>query len=316
MGRARFVVSIDGAVEERAAPNVPQGTIQVGLRDAFVDIALTGTNAFTAPESVWIVKGGFFQTWIEPQTQIPDTEREFIDQPMESRGIRATEGFEASALTPDRGPGLALRLDPAFSNRAFAGAPGGTIPTQPRPDFGLELAVQTGAAELAANNDNDAPAISLAALVRLANGGHAVVGARYNPRTVGELPALQDETDTEATGGLRLLAGPLAIGGGFAYTRTTFPTTGGPARNAFGAHGQIGVRLGLSRNPIAIGYRFGVFDPSSLIVTDRVMEHTVGAALGVPRYRMRVQLQLTHVIEEAARALSNSRAQLAVEVAL
>jgi hypothetical protein len=309
-------VSIDGATEERANPNVPQGQIQVGLRDAFVDIALAGSDAFVAPTSAWIVKGGFFQTWIEPQTQIPDTEREFIDQPLESRGIRATEGFEASPLTPDRGPGLALRLDPPFSNRAFAGAPGGTIPTQPATNLGLELAIQNGSDERAANNDNDKPAISLAALARFANGGHVVGGVRYNPRTVGELPALQDENDLQATAGMRLLFGPVVVGGGVAFVRTTFPTTAGPSQNAFGAHAQLGVRLGVDRNPFVIGYRFGMFDPSSLLVTDRVMEHTVGAAFGVPRYRMRVQFQLTHVIEEAARALSNSRAQAAVEVAL
>ena len=46
------------------------------------------------------------------------------------------------------------------------------------------------------------------------------------------------------------------------------------------------------------------------------MEHTAGAVLGVPRYRMRVQLQLVHVVEQAARELSNDRAQLAAELAL
>jgi hypothetical protein len=46
------------------------------------------------------------------------------------------------------------------------------------------------------------------------------------------------------------------------------------------------------------------------------MEHTVGGALAVPRYRMRLQLQLTHVIEQAARELSNSRAQVALELTL
>jgi hypothetical protein len=66
--------------------------------------------------------------------------------------------------------------------------------------------------------------------------------------------------------------------------------------------------------PIAVGYRFSILDPSSLILTDRVMEHTAGAVLGVPRYRMRVQLQATHVIEQ--RELANSRVQLAAEVSL
>jgi hypothetical protein len=67
---------------------------------------------------------------------------------------------------------------------------------------------------------------------------------------------------------------------------------------------------------MAFGYRFGILDPSSLIVSDRVMEHTVAGTVGVPRYRMRLQFQVTHVMEQASRALSNTRAQLAAEVSL
>jgi hypothetical protein len=69
-------------------------------------------------------------------------------------------------------------------------------------------------------------------------------------------------------------------------------------------------------SPVWVGYRFGILDPSSLILTDRVMEHTAGGSLGVPELRMRVQLQVTHVMEQAARELSNSRVQLAAEVTL
>ena len=68
--------------------------------------------------------------------------------------------------------------------------------------------------------------------------------------------------------------------------------------------------------PFEFGYRFGLLDPSSLIVTDRVMEHTLGAVLAVPRLRMRFQLELTHVVEQAARDLQNDRVQLAGEVSL
>jgi hypothetical protein len=76
------------------------------------------------------------------------------------------------------------------------------------------------------------------------------------------------------------------------------------------------VKVGGGENPISVGYRFGILDPSSLITTDRVMEHTAGAVMGVPSYRMRVQLQLTHVEEQAERELSNDRVQLAAEVSL
>ncbi len=68
--------------------------------------------------------------------------------------------------------------------------------------------------------------------------------------------------------------------------------------------------------PVAVGYRFAVIDPSSLIVSDRVMEHTAGAVLTVPSLRMRVQAQVVHVVEQEARGLSNSRIQLGTEVAL
>src|SRR5512138_1708039 len=40
--RAKFVVSIDGAVDERAQINVPEGKLRVGLRDAYADVAVQG----------------------------------------------------------------------------------------------------------------------------------------------------------------------------------------------------------------------------------------------------------------------------------
>lgn len=68
--------------------------------------------------------------------------------------------------------------------------------------------------------------------------------------------------------------------------------------------------------PIGLGYRFGILDPSSLIVTDRVMEHSAGAVIAVPSLRLRVQLQLTHAVEQGERDLKNDRAQLAAELSL
>ncbi|MEO7731226.1 MAG: hypothetical protein ABIY55_09660, partial [Kofleriaceae bacterium] len=121
--------------------------------------------------------------------------------------------------------------------------------------------------------------------------------------------------DLQGTAGLQLALGPIALGGGVIAQRTTYATTNGPSQTAFGGHGQVMFALPTPL-PLAIGYRFGILDPSSLITTDRVMEHTAGAVLAVPRYRMRVQLQVTHVVEQAARELSNDRAQLAAELSL
>ncbi|MGN6109840.1 MAG: hypothetical protein ACTHU0_32330, partial [Kofleriaceae bacterium] len=288
--RAAFVISIDGAVDERVQINVPEGKLRVGLRDAYADVALARRV---------VARAGYFQPIVDPQALIPDPSRAFVDRPLESRGVRATEGFETQGLTPGRSIGAALRLDP------------GAAVTSPA--VGFELAVQNGADEFTSNNDNDKPAVSATLLARLPRDGWLFVAGRYNARSLGDLPARRDENDLQASAGFQLNAGPLSLGGGGIVQRTTFPSTQGPVQNAFGAHAQLMFRTGVMV-PFAFGYRFGILDPSSLLTTDRVMEHTAAAVLGVTSYRMRLQLQLVHVVEQ--RALSNSRAQLAIEVAL
>jgi phosphate-selective porin O/P len=299
--RIAFVIAFDGALDERTQVNTPQGKLGVGLRDAFADVALAGTLA---------VRAGLFQAVVDPQALVADTARELVDQPIESRGMRATEGYQTPGLPPGRSLGAAIRLDP---EAPAAGATGSGIA------LGFELAVQNGADEFSSNNDNDKPAVSAAVIARLSRGSWLMAAARYNPRTVGDLPFRQDENDLQGTAGLRLGLGPVALDGGLIVQRTTFPTTGGPSQDAYGGHVQAMVALPVSlpgASPLRVGYRFGLLDPSSLVTTDRVMEHTAGAVLGLPRYRMRVQLQLVHVIEQAARELRNDRAQLAAELVL
>jgi len=289
--RVAFVVAFDGAVDERLQANAPQGKLRVGLRDAFADVSLAGPL---------VARGGFFEAVVDPQALVGDTVRELVDLPIESRGMRATEGYQASGLPPGRSLGAAIRLDPGAPESGVA--------------LGFELAVQNGADEFSSNNDNDKPAVSASLIARVPQGWLLLAG-RYNPRTVGDLPFRQDENDLQGSAGLRLALGPVVVDGGVLVQRTTFPTTGGPDERAFGGHAQamVSVPAGL---PFAIGYRFGILDPSSLITADRVMEHTVGAVLGMPRYRMRVQLQVVHVVEQAARELSNDRMQLAAELVL
>jgi hypothetical protein len=241
---------------------------------------------------------------VDPQALVGDTARELVDQPIESRGMRATEGYQTAGLPPGRSLGVALRLDPeppAFGELRL----------------GFELAVQNGADEFSSNNDNDTPAVSAAVIARLLRASWVMAAVRYNPRTVGDLPFRQDEDDLQGTAGLRLALGPGMLDGALIVQRTTFPTTGGPAQNAYGGHAQAMVSLSdLLDVPLSVGYRFGILDPSSLVTTDRVMEHTAGAVLGLPDHRMRLQLQVVHVVEQAARELHNDRVQLAAELAL
>lgn len=290
--RMHFVVAFDGAVDERAQINTPQGKLRVGLRDAYADLVLGGEVA---------ARGGFFETVFGPDALEATTQRAFVDRPIETRGMRSTEGYQTPGLSPGRSLGAAVRLDPQLTTGA--------------PRVGFELAVQNGADEYASNNDNDLPAVSGALIVRFPKDGWLVAGARYNPRTGGQLPLLRDEDDLQAMAGAQITAGAVGFGGGVFFQRTSFPTTGGPPETGFGAHGQLTFKVPASL-PLTLGYRFGILDPSSLFLVDRVMEHTVGATLGVPGYRMRLQLQLVHVVEQGARELSNDRAQLAAEVSL
>ena len=260
--KMKYVMAIDGAVDERTQINVPEGKLKVGLKDAYVDTTLSGQVA---------ARAGFFQTLVDPNLDA-DTVRELVDRPIESRGMRATEGYQT--------------------------------------------AVQNGADEYASNNANDTPAVSGTVLARLPHDSWIVASGRFNRRTVGDLPFRQDEDDLQGTIGARIAGGPVAFGFGAVVQRTSYPTTGGPVQNSYGAHAQLAVKVGGAALPVALFYRFGILDPSSLILTDRVMEHTAGAVMTVPAYRLRVQLQATHVVEEAARTLSNDRVQLAAEVSL
>lgn len=289
--KVRYKLSIDGAVDERAQVNVPDGKLRVGMRDAYADVIVSGSIA---------VRAGYFETLVDPDLD-EDTQRELVDRPLESRGVRPTQGFQTDGLPPGRSLGAALRMEP---EQPASGV-----------KIGFELAIQNGADEFASDNDNDTPAISASALARMPNRTYLVASARWNRRTDGELPLQRDEDDFQGSAGARVALGPVAVGAGGIVQRTQFPTTGGPVRNAFGAHAMVMVTVPGSL-PIGLGYRFGILDPSSLIVTDRVMEHSAGAVIAVPSLRLRVQLQLTHAVEQGERDLKNDRAQLAAELSL
>src|SRR5215468_5498296 len=66
--RMSFALSFDGAVDERAQINSPDGKLRVGLRDAYADVLMAGQREI-APV---YVRGGFFQTWVDPEAFVAD----------------------------------------------------------------------------------------------------------------------------------------------------------------------------------------------------------------------------------------------------
>lgn len=297
--RASFEVSFDGAVDERDELNQPNGRLRVGLRDAFVDLAVARGGALA-------LRAGRFEAWFDPDVRGGDTERSFVDRPLSSRGVRATEGWQAQGLPPGRSLGVAGRWQ--------SGGGAGRAGARER-GLAVELAAQNGAAEFASDNDNDALALSLAARVWSAR-GWAQLAARYNPRTEGDLPFRQEETDLAGSAGAGAGWGPVHGAVGVVVVRTSFATTGGEAQRALGLHAQVEADVPAGGLPLRVGYRFALLDPSSLVLSDRVMEHTLGATLHLPALRARVQLGAVHVAEQDERALRNDRLEAALEVSL
>lgn len=292
--RVGFRLSIDGAVDERDQVNDPNGTLRVALRDAFVDLHVLPRLDLRA---------GRAEPLFDPEEIVGDTRRQFIERALPSRGVRPTDGWETRSLSPGRSLGVALRSDPGPPERGVA--------------IGYEVAAQNGADEFATDNDNDAVAVSAGLLVRLPADGFVLVAGRYNPRTEGELPFQQDETDLQGSAGLGVTVGPLSVGGGFLFECTSFEDVGGPDEQSVGAWGQGMIRLPISADaPFDLGYRFGYLEPSDLITTDRVMEHTGGAVFQLPAWHLRALLNATLVVEQADRELSNNRVEAALEVSL
>ena len=97
-------LSFDGAVDERAQVNSPQGTLGFSLRDAYADVTLAGQA---------VLRAGYFQ----PLGRSRGTRRRHLARVrrLADREPRRapTEGCQTPGLPPGRSLGVALRLDPA-----------------------------------------------------------------------------------------------------------------------------------------------------------------------------------------------------------
>ena len=255
-----FVIALDGAVDERLQVNTPEGKLRVGLRDAFADVLL-GTRL--------VARGGFFQAWVDPEALVADTERELVDNPIESRGMRATEGFQTPGLTPGRSLGAAIRIDPGSPGEP---ARGGTAPSRSASSSRCRTAPTSSRRTTTTTSRRCRRPL----LARLPHDSWIMAAARYNPRTVGDLPFRQDEDDLQATAGLAHRARS-----GRARRRRHRPAhdvsddrrAGRRPRSAAHARSWCSCRS-RCRSRSATGSASSI--RRACITTDRVMEHTVG----------------------------------------
>lgn len=290
--RVRVRLSADGAIDERDNANEVEGTLRFALKDAFVDLEL-------APALV--VRIARFKIYFDIEELTSPSRRGFIDPALSSRGVRATEGFEEPGLAVRRNLGVALRSERLVDTGQLV--------------LGYEVAAQNGNGERDAANDNDSLAYSAALFATIADAVSVFGAGRYNRRTELMLPFARTEDDFEAAAGARLSMAPVRGTAQVLYRRTDFPTTGGEHANAFGVHAEALVTIP-GVEALEAGYRFSLLEPTDLMAGNRVIEHTAGINVSLPRLRSMLQVNATHTVEQAGFELTNDRVEALFQLSL
>ena len=95
-GALDAVVSIDGAVDRRAAANTAQGQVDVGLKDAWVGYAVADALK---------IQAGQFKPPFDAEELQSTRSMFFIERAVESRGVRGVEGYNVEGLSLPRQAG-------------------------------------------------------------------------------------------------------------------------------------------------------------------------------------------------------------------
>lgn len=276
-------ISLEGAVGEGAGLNDPNEELRVRLRDAYLRFRLSRFAQVTA---------GRFKAPYDLGSLKATVRRTFIDRPLESRGVRAAQGYEQEGLSQGRQLGLMVHADRVgFSEDGF--------------DLGYALALTNGRTGDRLLNDNDTPA-AFGRVVLHYGSNLSVAGAGFvDGRSRGELPDVFDEEVYGLEGSVVAEFWWIYLEGQFLFQRTSFPTTGQPELSALGFHAQASIELG----DFEVGYRYAFFEPNSddLADADQVAEHTASILYRFGAYPVAVFINGTLAEEQSGRTLSNNR---------
>jgi len=178
------------------------------------------------------------------------------------------------------------------------------------------LALSNGNGTNVFGNDNKLPALSARAAIACDTYAGIGLFGRFNPRTVGELPSLFNETDLIAGGDLwvKALGIDLLLQGIFRLTSfdTVFADTD-PSRNdtGYGLTGSLTFDepFGLPLFGIRPGARLSFYDPRSAFDDDQITELTFGARYDLPAdIPISALADFTLLLEsEGARSIDNNR---------
>lgn len=272
-------VSMDGALTRSTEPNDPNAELAVGLRDAYMAFELSPMAS---------IRLGRFKAPYDLGDLEATGSRVFIDSPVESRGVVATQGIQVEGMSVDRQLGLMIHSDRmGLSKDGF--------------DLGYALAITNGKTGDRVLNDND----HFAGFARLMfhfgdlltlNGGGFI-----DTRTTGQLPNLLNDQVIGVEGSLIFKIENLRVEGQFLYQRTTPETAQTAAYGAIGWHAGWSYRI-WGFEP---GYRFAYYEPNDLVEQDVVMEHTLALSYFFEKFPLRLSVNGTFASEQ--RKVDNNR---------
>jgi hypothetical protein len=231
-------------------------------------------------------------------------------------GVRAGHGFAVDGLSPARQPSIVLG---STENARL-----GSIAVQ------YLLGVGNGNGQNVFGNDNKLPAV----YGRLGGGfveeGMEVrlgLGGRYNPRTVGTLPNLFQETESAGFVDLDVKIQGVQLAAQAMYKDVAFNSLV-PGIGAEGAETGLGATAWLTVDkPFGVdlfglrpAYRFSYFDPSSSFADDQLLENTLAVRWDVPVEGMPLSLIVDGTVltefGEGVRDLDNARATAILQLEL
>lgn len=276
-------ISLEAAAGEGQGFNDPNEEFRVRLRDAFLRFDL-GRFA--------LISAGRFKTPYDLGSLKATVRRTFIDLPIESRGVLATQGFEQDGLTQGRQLGLMIHRDRiGLTDDGF--------------DLGYALAVTNGNTGNRLFNDNDAPAAFARLSLLWGPWVQLNVAGFLDGQTTGDLPDLFDEEITGAEASLIVEVMGVLIEGQVLLQNRSFGTSGQPDVFSFGWHAQASYTIG----PFELGYRYATLEPNTedLESFDQVSEHTASVVFRLKEMPLSFFLNGTLVEEQEGRSLANNR---------
>jgi hypothetical protein len=279
--RLHAYISVEASVARAEEINQQNAELTVGPRDLYLSFDLSQHAAITL---------GRFKAPYDLGELENEGGRVFIDSPLESRGVVATQGFEQAGMRQGRQIGVMLHRERLkLSSDGF--------------DVGYALALTNGRTESFALNDNDRPAGFARFSLYFGPWVALNLGGFTDTRTVGQLENKFDEEVKGAEASLIVCLGDLCIQGQGLYQRTAFPTTGAPHVNTYGVHGQWSYKLwGLEA-----AYRFAWYAPNHRFDPTNVWEHTLGFSYYPTSVPLRFSLNATLAGEQAGKELENNR---------